>query len=116
MEADPRVNASNVDRSIESCDGSIGACTSGDFIPSVRILLEKRYALAISVCLIVLSVGLSISTVLFVYLCFIYPSAANIILPLIFAPLAAAALPYGKKALEKISDKSSALKAQNTTE
>lgn len=75
-----------------------------DFSP-VRITLAGTPALVlIGISLIILTVGVVLASLLFVYLCFVYPSSANIIIPLILLPLGVSVTGISKKVQDAITD------------
>ena len=102
------------DRSAEDSSGAGACCSAGDYVPSFGIIFAKKYSLAISICLIILSIGLACAAILFVYLCFRYPSSANIILPVFVGLLGGTAIKYSKGAAQTLSDRLRANKEPNT--
>lgn len=55
----------------------------------IQLHITEAAALVLAgICLIILSIGVVGALLLFVYLSFIYPASANVLIPVIFAPLA----------------------------
>jgi hypothetical protein len=80
----------------ENSDPCSSPCAFSYWCPVGRAFLAQN-VIAIGISLIILAIGLVGCFALFIYLCFKYPSAANIILPLLGLPAALAAFKGRKK-------------------
>lgn len=75
-------------------------CRPGCILP----LLQDQPSLVFAALIaLILSFGVVACVFEFIWLCFLYPTAANVLIPLILVPLAIEAKRNGKQALDAIS-------------
>jgi hypothetical protein len=94
-EKESDINASS-SRESDSCDS--GACDASGYGFSFGSFLEKN-PLILGSCLILLTIGAILCMVLFIYLAFQKPDAANIVIPLLLLPVGGIVAKYGGRAI-----------------
>lgn len=82
-----------------------------------RVSLTGTPALVIvGICLIVLSIGAVACMLLFIYLCFTHPDTANLLIPLLLAPLGGAVILSGKKVADAFIGERKTIRANKPRE
>jgi hypothetical protein len=77
----------------------------GDCVPSLCAtdIFQSQPALVLfAIATAVLSLGISVAGVMFVWLSFKYPNTASVLVPLIFVPLATLCVTHGEKVINGI--------------
>ena len=92
----------------EDRDGGIPSARADSCGSVLDEIAESPNAAALVIyglCAIVLSIGAAVAMVMFIYLSFKYPDAANTLIPLIILPAGTLIMTHGKKALNAITDR-----------